>query len=43
MMYAQASGVPSEAVIVTSVQPDAAEAPPAQASAATTSASRTRT
>src|SRR5262249_45567324 len=41
--YAHERWVASEAVTVTSVQPDAAEALPAQASAATTNASRTRT
>ena len=39
MMYAHASGVASEAVIVTSCQPDAAEAPPAHTSAAARMAS----
>src|SRR5437764_148494 len=40
--YAHASGVASEAAIVTSVQPDEAEAPPAHASATATMAKTTR-
>src|SRR6185312_6100329 len=42
-MYAHASGVASDARIVTSVHPDAAEAPPAHTSAAARMASATRT
>src|SRR2546423_540024 len=43
MTYAHASGVASEVLIVTSVHPDAAEAPPAHTSAAARMATATRT